>query len=63
MSVLKRNSVYFGGGVDISNSIELPKPQTHTAAAADPGAVERLPEPAPTRSRSCWSRSAGWSSA
>ena len=47
MSVLKRNSVYFGGGVDISNSIELPKPQTHTAAAADPGAVERLPEPAP----------------
>ena len=59
MSVLKRNSVYFGGGVDISNSIELPKNQTHTAAAADPGAVE-MP---PTRSRSCWSRSAGWSSA
>ena len=26
MSVLKRNSVCFGGGVDISNIIELPKP-------------------------------------
>lgn len=26
MSVLKRNSVYFGGGVDISNSIDLPRP-------------------------------------
>ena len=25
MSVLKRNSVYFGGGVDISNTIELPR--------------------------------------
>lgn len=47
MSVLKRNSVYFGGGVDISNSIELPKNQTHTAAAEESGAAERLPEPAP----------------
>ena len=27
MSVLKRNSVYFGGGVDISNTIDLKRPQ------------------------------------
>lgn len=35
MSVLKRNSVYFGGGVDISNAIELPKPAAPEAEAPE----------------------------
>lgn len=44
MSVLKRNSVYFGGGVDISNTIELPKPpeQSVPGNEADRG---HIPEP------------------
>lgn len=41
MSVLKRNSVYFGGGVDISNSIELPKP----APADNTRQEQKPPEP------------------
>lgn len=42
MSVLKRNSVCFGGGVDISNIIELPKSPRQASAPAQ----EELPEPA-----------------
>ena len=42
MSVLKRNSVCFGGGVDISNIIELPKPPRQASAPAQ----EEFPEPA-----------------
>ncbi len=41
MSVLKRNSVYFGGGVDISNSIELPK----AAVSNTPGQEQRSAAP------------------
>lgn len=41
MSVLKRNSVYFGGGVDISNTIELPKRPAHNQTA------EAAPHPEP----------------
>lgn len=41
MSVLKRNSVYFGGGVDISNTIELPK----RPAQSQPAAASTNPEP------------------
>lgn len=42
MSVLKRNSVCFGGGVDISNIIELPKPPRQASAPPQ----EEFPEPA-----------------
>lgn len=44
MSVLKRNSVYFGGGVDISNSIEQPKRPVQAAAEIP---KESAHEPAP----------------
>mgnify|MGYP004493720873 CR=1 FL=1 len=46
MSVLKRNSVYFGGGVDISNTIELPKrpAQNQTAESARNPAPAAEPE-------------------
>jgi len=42
LSVLKRNSVCFGGGVDISNIIELPKSPRQASAPAQ----EEFPEPA-----------------
>lgn len=42
MSVLKRNSVCFGGGVDISNIIELPKSPRQASAPEQ----EEFPEPA-----------------
>ena len=43
MSVLKRNSVYFGGGVDISNTIE---PHKKPTPAGTPAAEVREPVPA-----------------
>ncbi len=49
MSVLKRNSVCYGGGVDISNKVELhpqenPRAQGETVSAAVPDREEQLAE-------------------
>ena len=40
MSVLKRNSVYFGGGVDISNTIDLKRFQPAPEPAEEADAEE-----------------------
>ena len=45
MSVLKRNSVCFGGGVDISNIIELPKPPRQASAPAQEEFLEPARDP------------------
>lgn len=51
MSVLKRNSVYFGGGVDISNTIEfhrqqpVPADAENTLASEDEAPVAVKPDP------------------
>ena len=50
MSVLKRNSVYFGGGVDISNTIDLkrfqPAPEPAQPAKQEPQPEEpKKPDP------------------
>lgn len=45
MSVLKRNSVTFGGGVDISNSLGIPARQIPVRPAAEPAEEPKPAEP------------------